>query len=95
MYDLEIAECRRKIAMGQSLNALFNYNPDFKVVIKDGFLRDEVLNKSLNINKDKNDTVQFLRAVSTFRSYLDKIEAEAEQAQIDLVNYQQLIQDAH
>lgn len=94
MYDREIAECRRRIALGQSLNTLLNFNPDFKAIIVEGFLRDAVLAKSLNINADKSGTIQFLKGVSTFKTYLDRVMADAEQAQIDLTNYLQLLQDA-
>lgn len=93
MYDLEIAECYRRIRLGASLNTLLKSNPDFKTVILDGFFRDEVLARSLNINADKNGTVTFLRGVHTFKQYLDRVLRDAEQAQIDLSEYQQLLQD--
>lgn len=93
MYDLEIAECYRRIRLGASLNTLLKSNPDFKSVIVDGFLHDEVLRHSLNINTDKSGTVTFLKGVQTFKQYLDRVLADAEQAQIDLSNYQQLLQD--
>lgn len=93
MYDAEIAECHRRIALGRSLNTLENSNPDFKTLIVDGYLRDAVLSHSLNINADKNGTVGFLKSVHTFKSYLDRIRMDAEQATIDLRNYQQMLQD--
>ena len=93
MYDLEIAECNRRIAMGRSLNTLLNHNPDFRALIVEGFLRDAVLQHSLNINADKSGTVGFLKAVHTFKTYLDQIALDAEQAVSDLRNYQQMLQD--
>jgi hypothetical protein len=92
MYDQEIAECYRRIRLGASLNTLLNNNPDFRSLIVEGFLRDQVLQHSLNINSDESGTVAFLRGVSVFQKYLDRVRLEAEQAQIDLQNYQQLIQ---
>jgi hypothetical protein len=89
-----MAECRRRITLAASLYTLLNHNPDFKAVIKDGFLHDAVLQHSLNINRDKSGTIAFLKAVSTFKDYLDSITREGEQAQIDLLNYQELQQDA-
>ena len=93
MYDIEITECYRRIRAGASLNTLLNNNPDFRTVIVDGFLRDGVLQHSVNINADDSGTVAFLKGVQTFRGYLTQVLTEAEQAQIDLQNYQQLIQD--
>jgi hypothetical protein len=93
MYDAEIAECYRRIRLGASLNTLLKSNPDFRSLIVEGYLRDEVLKHSLNINKDKNGTVAFLEAAHAFKSYLEQVQQDAEQAQIDLANYQQLIQD--
>lgn len=93
MYDREIAECHRLIRLGASLNTLLNNNPDFQAVVSHGFLRDEVLQQSININSDESGTVTFLKGVQVFRKYLTKILSEAEQAHIDLKNYQQLIQD--
>ena len=93
MYDQEIAECYRRIRLGASLNTLLNNNPDFKDLIGVGFLRDAVLQHSININKDESGTLAFLKGVQVFRDYLNKVEREAEQAQVDLKNYQQLIQD--
>lgn len=93
MYDKEIAECYRRIRLGASLNTLLNSNPDFRSVIVDGLLRDEVLKHSLNINDDKSGTVAFLEGVSTFKQYLDRVLSDAEQAHRDLENYQQLLQD--
>jgi hypothetical protein len=95
MYDREIAECYRRIRLGASLNTLLNNNPDFRSLVVDGFLRDEVLQHSLNINSDESGTVAFLKGVQTFKSYLNRVVADAEQAQIDLANYQQLIQDGN
>ena len=95
MYDAEIAECHRRLNLSRSLNTLLNTNPDFKALIVDGFMRDEVLQHSLNINADKSGTVTFLKGVQTFKQYLQRVTAEGEQAQIDLYNYQQLIQDGH
>jgi hypothetical protein len=92
MYDAEIADCYRRIRVAQSLNVLVS-NPDFKAIIVDGFLRDEVLKRSLNINADKSGTVAFLESVQTFRQYLDRVVSDGEQATIDLNEYQQLIQD--
>lgn len=88
-----MTECRRRITLAASLYTLQNHNPDFKSVIKDGFLHDAVLQQSLNINGDKSGTIGFLKAVATFKSYLDSIIREGEQAQIDLINYQELQQD--
>lgn len=93
MYDAEIAECYRRIRLSESLNTLENSNPDFKAIITEGFLRDAVLEHSLNINRDKSGTVTFLKGVQTFKGYLDQIRLEGEQARIDLHNYQRLIQD--
>jgi hypothetical protein len=93
MYDQEIAECYRRIRAGASLNTLLNNNPDFRSLIVDGFLKDEVLRQSVNINADESGTVSFLKGVQVFRDYLNKVVTEAEQAQIDLLNYQQLLQD--
>lgn len=93
MYDQEIAECYRRINLSRSLNTLINSNPDFKQLIVDGYLRDEVLKHSLNINADKSGTVAFLEAVQQFRAYLDRVLTDGEQAQVDLNNYQQLLQD--
>ena len=93
MYDQEIAECYRRIRLGASLNTLLNNNPDFRSLIGEGFLRDAVLQHSVNINRDESGTVAFLKGVQVFRNYLDRVRADAEQAQIDLTNYQQLIQD--
>lgn len=93
MYDKEIAECHRRIRLAQSLNVLESGNPDFKAVVTDGLLHDEVLRHSLNINKDKSGTVAFLKGVQVFSAYLDRVRADGEQARIDLSNYQQLIQD--
>jgi hypothetical protein len=95
MYDQEIAECYRRIRLGASLNTLLNSNPDFQAVVAHGFLRDEVLLQSININSDESGTVTFLKGVQVFRKYLTKILAEAEQAHIDLKNFQQLIQDGN
>ncbi len=93
MYDAEIAECQRRIALGQSLNTLVNSNPDFRVLIVEGFLRDAVLQHSLNINEDKSGTVRFLKGVHTFKTYLEQMKLDAEQAVLDLRNYQQMLQD--
>lgn len=94
-YDKEIAECYRRIRLAEKLNSLLNHNPDFKEVVLDGFLHNEVVRQGLNINADKSGSVQFLKAASTFKQYLDRVLREAEQAHIDLANYQQLLQDAH
>lgn len=93
MYDAEIAECYRRIHLARALNVLENSNPDFRLIVVDGFLRDEVLKHSLNINADKSGTVAFLECVHTFRQYLDRVLREGEQATIDLNNYQLLLQD--
>jgi len=93
MYDQEIAECYRRIRTGASLNTLLNSNPDFKAVIVDGFLKDAVLQHSLNINADESGTVAFLKGVQVFRDHLTRVLMEADQAQKDLLEYQQLLQD--
>lgn len=93
MYDTEIAECYRRIRAGASLNTLLNNNPDFRSLIVEGFLKDAVLQHSLNINVDESGSVSFLKGVQVFYAYLNQVRSEAEQAQIDLENYQQLIQD--
>ena len=93
MYDREIAECRRLIRAGESLNTLLNNNPDFRALIVEGFLKDAVLQHSLNINVDESGTVSFLKGVQVFSKYLTDVQTRAEQAHIDLENYQQLIQD--
>ena len=93
MYDQEIAECYRRIRAGASLNTLLNSNPDFKALIVEGFLKDAVLQHSLNINADESGTVAFLKGVQIFRGYLTQVLNEAEQAQRDLLEYQQLLQD--
>ena len=93
MYDREITECYRRIHAGASLNTLLNNNPDFKSLIVEGFLKDAVLQHSLNINADESGTVSFLKGVQVFSNYLSKVRDEAEQAQKDLYEYQQLIQD--
>ena len=95
MYDKEMAECSRRIRLGHSLNILESNNPDFRSLVVEGFLRDEVLLHSLNINRDESGTVSFLKGVHTFKQYLEKVALEAEQAQIDLHNYQQLLKDGH
>lgn len=94
MYLQEIEECRRRIALGNSLFSLVNHNPDFRVVIMQGLLHDEVLARALNINADKSGTIEFLKAATAFKKYLDKVRLEADQAQVDLTNYTNLIQDA-
>jgi hypothetical protein len=93
MYDQEITECYRRIRAGASLNTLLNNIPDFRLLIVEGFLRDAVLQQSLNINADESGTVSFLKGVQIFRAYLTKVVTEAEQAQKDLLEYQQLLQD--
>ena len=82
-YSREIAECRRRIALGLQLNVLLN-NPDFKAVITEGFLRDAVIQRGLNINVDKSGTLRFLRGAATFNEYLEFVRRDAEQAKIDL-----------
>ena len=93
MYDQEIAECYRRIRAGASLNTLLKSNPDFQAVVVEGFLKEAVLQYSLNINADESGTVAFLKGVQVFRGYLTRVLTEAEQAQKDLSEYQQLIQD--
>ena len=93
MYDKEIAECYRRIRLGASLNTLVNNNPDFRSLVVDGFLRDEVLEHSRRINSHESDTLTFLKGVNVFQRYLDRVAMEAEQAQQDLASYQQLIKD--
>ena len=93
MYDREIADCYRRIHAGASLNTLLNSNPDFKAVVVEGFLKDAVLQHSLNINADESGTVAFLKGVQVFRDYLTRVLTEADQAQKDLLEYQQLLQD--
>lgn len=93
MYDKEIAECYRRIRLGASLNTLLNNNPDFRSLVVDGFLRDEVLAFARRINNDESGTLTFLKGVHVFQQYLDKVVSEAEQAHQDLANYQQLIKD--
>lgn len=93
MYDQEIAECYRRIRAGASLNTLLNNNPDFRALIMEGFLKEAVLQHSLNINADESGTVSFLKGVQVFRSYLTQVLTEADQAQKDLLEYQQLLQD--
>ena len=93
MYDKEIAECYRRIRAGASLNTLLNNNPDFRSLIVEGFLRDAVLQHSLNINADESGTVAFLKGVQVLTNYLNQVQSDAEQAHIDLENYQQLLQD--
>jgi hypothetical protein len=95
MYDQEIAECYRRIRAGASLNTLLNNNPDFKVLIVEGFLKEAVLQHSLNINADESGTVSFLKGVQVLSGYLTKVLTDAEQAQKDLLEYQQLLQDGH
>ena len=95
MYMVEMEECRRRIALAQSLYTLTNHNPDFRAVITQGYLHDATLAHALNINADKSGTIEFLKAAAAFKKYLDKIAAEGEQGQIDLRNYQELLtQDA-
>jgi hypothetical protein len=94
MYAEEIEECRRRIMLGNALFSLANHNPDFRMVFTQGLLHDEVLKRALNINADESGTVEFLKAVTAFKKYIDKIRAEAEQASVDLANYMNLIQDA-
>lgn len=93
MHEPEMAECRRRIALAASLYSLMNHNPDFKSVILQGFLHDAVLQHSLNINGDKSGSISFLKAAATFNAYLERITRDGEQAQIDLLNYQELQQD--
>lgn len=93
MYSQEIDDCKRRIALGNSLITLLNHNPDFRAVFMEGLLHDEVLKQSLAIHANEKTTVEFLKAVTILRSYLDKVLAEGEQAQIDLANYMNLIQD--
>ena len=81
-----IADCRRRIALGLTLNTLLT-NPEFKTVVIEGFLRDKVLEQGLNINVDKSGSIQFLKAAAAFKKYLDFVKADAEQAQIDLTGY--------
>lgn len=85
-YSVEIADCRRRMTLGASLNALLN-NPDFKSVVAQGYLHDEIVRRGLNINADKSGTIQFLKAAGTFKEYLDFVKRDAEQAQIDLNGY--------
>jgi predicted transcriptional regulator len=85
-YSKEIAECRRRMALGISLNGLLN-NPDFKAVINEGYLHHEIVRRGLNINVDKSGTIQFLKAASAFKEYLDYVKRDAEQAQVDLNGY--------
>jgi hypothetical protein len=91
MHIEEMAECRRRIDLGKSLNALLSFNPDFKNVVIEGFLKHEVLRVSLNINADKSGTVGFLKGVAVFNDYLKKVQSEADQAAKDLANFQDLI----
>jgi hypothetical protein len=93
MYTQEIEDCHRRIALGNSLTTLLNYNPDFKAVITQGLLHDEVLKKSLGIVANEREATEFLKAVVVLRTYLDKVLADGEQAQMDLMNYMNLIQD--
>lgn len=93
MHDIEMAECRRRMMLAASLNTLMNHNPDFKSVIMQGFLHDAVLQHSLNINGDKSGSISFLKAAATFKNYLDMVIRDGEQAQADLLNYQELQQD--
>jgi hypothetical protein len=93
MYDAEIRECTRRIALGNSLNILESTNPDWHSLIAVGLLQDAVLLHSDGINRDESGTVTFLKGVQTFKAYLERVRLEAEQAQIDLRNYQQLPQD--
>jgi hypothetical protein len=90
-YIEEMAECRRRIALGKSLNALLTINPDFKLVVLEGYLKDEILRRSLNINADKSGTVSFIKGVAHFNDYLKRVQLESDQAVIDLANYQNLI----
>lgn len=94
MYDKEIAELRAVMSRGSSLNMLLNHNPDFKAVVLEGFLRDEILARSLNINADESGTLQFLKAAAVFNAYLKKVQAEADAAQVSLNEHLNLIQDA-
>lgn len=94
-YIEEMAECRRRIDLGKSLNALLTINPDFKNVVVEGYLKNEVLRQSLNINEDKSGTVSFLRGVATFNDFLTRVKKEADQAVIDLANYQDLLSKPH
>lgn len=93
MHETEMAECRRRIALAASLHTLLNFNPDFKAVIQQGFLHDAVLQHSLNINGNRKGSISFLKAAATFKNYLDTVLADGEQAQVDLLNYQELQQD--
>ena len=93
MYDAEIRECTRRIALGASLNILENSNPDWHVLIQQGLLQEAVLHHADSINRDESGTVTFLKGVQTFKAYLERVRLEAEQAHIDLRNYQQLPQD--
>lgn len=86
MYDKEIADCRRRMALGVTLNALLN-NPDYKTIITEGFLRDAVIQRGLNINADKSGTIQFLKGAATFNAYVESVRRDAEQASIDLNGY--------
>jgi len=86
-HTAETTECRRRIALGASLNTLLNHNPDFKAVVVDGLFRDEILARSLNINADESGTIEFLKSAAVLKKYLDRVRAEADQAQIDLENY--------
>jgi hypothetical protein len=85
-HSKAIAECRQRIALGVSLNALLN-NPDFKAVVTEGFLHDAVVKRGLNINADKSGSIQFLKAASTFKAHLDYVMRDAEQATLDLNGY--------
>lgn len=93
MHDIEMAECRRRMMLAASLKTLMNHNPDFKAVIIQGFLHDAVLKHSLNINGDKSGSISFLKAAASFNAYLEQVIRDGEQAQIDLINYQELQQD--
>jgi hypothetical protein len=92
-HEPEMAKLRHAVDLGNSLNTLLNFNPDFKKLVVEGFLRDAVLASSLNINADKSGTVGFLRGAAVFNDYLKKVRAEAEQARIDLENYRNLPPD--
>jgi len=94
MYTQEIDECRRRMRLRDSLLTLLYHNPDFAAVFSDGLLHDEVLKQSLAINTNESVTVEFLKAIAVLKTYLDKVLAEGEQAQVDLLNYMNLIQDA-
>lgn len=93
--EISMDSAKRSIEVWQSLNRLLD-NKDFKVVITDGYFKDEAV-RLVGLKADPNmqtadmqkDVENSIRSISELRMYFRKLEMLAKQCEMSIADLEQ------